>query len=69
MALPVLPWRNPHCFAELPAEMFRIIVTALYGDFRYAMRCVFQKVPGFENPEMNDIVHTGNVKFLPVEKL
>jgi len=49
--------------------MFCIVVAALCGYFCYAVRCIFQKVPGLENPEVNNIVHAGNVKFLPVDQL
>lgn len=55
--------------AELPAEMLRIAVAALFRDFRNALRRIGQEVSGFGKTESDHIVHAGYMKFLLVEKL
>ena len=49
--------------------MLRVVITAFQCNFRNTVICVSEQILGFYQSVMNNIIHTGNVKFLFVDEL
>ena len=56
-------------FTKLATKVFHILVSALFGNFRYALIGKGQEISGFADAAADDVIHAGYAEFLLIEQL